>query len=85
MRPGIVFHMGAFFSNLEANGGIFGQFGANVYVEFSNVFLIGGIFSNGGNWGQMGTNVLVESKFFYNWGQFEPTGANVYEEFEKKI
>ena len=45
-------------------GGIFlkfwGQLGANVFVEFENVFFSLG--SIGGKFGQLGTNVLVEFK-----------------------
>ena len=59
--------------------------GANVLVEFENVFLIGGIFFK---LGAMGANVLVEFEnifliegIFLNWGQM---GANVLLEFEKK-
>jgi len=47
-------------------GGIFFKLGANVLVEYKNVFLTRGIFYN---WGQ----------FFPNLGQF---GANVLVEFE---
>ena len=39
------------FEKKNFNGGIFLLLGANVLVEFENVFLI---------WGQMGANVLVE-------------------------
>jgi len=56
--------------------------GANVLVEFKNVFLIGGIFFY--NWGQLGTNMHVEFEnivliggifftiggiYFHFWGQ----------------
>ena len=48
--------------------------GANVLVEFENIFLIGGIFLIWGiflSWGKMGANVLVEfEKNVCNWGNF---------------
>ena len=54
--------LGAIFKN---NGGNWGQMGANVLVEFENVFFNWGHFfpilgAIGGNWVQMGANVLVE-------------------------
>ena len=57
------------------------QFGANVLVEFENVFfLIEGIFYN---WGRLGANVLVEfEKKNFNGGIFLLLGANVLVEFE---
>jgi len=69
-------------------GGIFlynwGQLGANVLVEFKNVFRFGGIFSLiGGKWGQMCKwnfkKILIGGIFSYNWGQL---GANVLVEFK---
>ena len=76
------------------NWGIFsynwGQLGANVLVEFKNVFLIGGIFFY--NWGQLGKNMHVEFEnivliggiFFYNWGHFFSfLGAKKYFGIEK--
>ena len=44
--------------NVSLIGGICLQMGANVLVEFENVFFSWGHFFY--NWGQMGANVLVE-------------------------
>ena len=78
---------------MGAIGGNCGQMGANVPVEFENIFLIGGIFFP--NWGQLRANggkcvsgigiccfnwgIFLIGRICFYWGQI---GANVLVEFE---
>ena len=64
------FYMGAFF----ITDGIFPHLGANVLVEFENVFLIGGIFFTiGGIFLKLGAkNYFGIEKISYFWNYIDP-------------